>query len=86
MEDGIANTGGFMVINSTDNTLDKTWQEIYDAMHAGKLCVVKDDSGTPEGGIKVSIVTYVLIDGGSYLADTYTASSATGYPEMIAPK
>ena len=41
MEDGIANAGGVMVINDTNGTLDKTWQEIRDAMEANTFCVVK---------------------------------------------
>jgi len=33
MEQGIANSGGMMVVHmSNENILDKTWQEIYDAM------------------------------------------------------
>lgn len=31
IEQGIAAGGGFLVINDIDGTLDKTWQEIYDA-------------------------------------------------------
>ncbi len=83
MEDGIANSDSVMVINLNNGTLDKTWQEVYDAMIAGKLCVVRDDSGTPEGGISVSIVYSVFINEGVYAvvaSDTYNTSSATGYP------
>ena len=84
MEDGIANAGGIMVINDTDNTLGKTWQEIYDAMAQGKVCVVRQDFGNLEEGISVNIVTYVYLLGGEYLVETgeikFIALSATGYP------
>lgn len=86
MEDGIVDAGGIMVINDTDNTLDKTWQEIYDAMAQGILCVVRKDDGTLEGGIEAYIVTLVYLSGEEYNVGiskderTYTASSATGYP------
>ena len=66
MEDGIAGAYEVMVINNTEEMLDKTWQEIYDAMAQGKLCVVKYDSGTPEGRISVSIVTNVDMNEGVY--------------------
>lgn len=88
MEDGIVDAGGIMVINDTDNTLDKTWQEIYDAMSAGKLCVVRKDEGTLEGGIEAYIVTIVYLSGEEYMVgiskdeNPYTASSATGYPKI----
>lgn len=89
MEDGIANSGGgVMVINDTDNTLDKTWQEIYDAMAQGILCVVRKDEGTLESGIEAYIVTIVYLSGEEYMVgiskdeNPYTASSATGYPKI----
>ncbi len=82
MEDGIANADGIMVINDTDNGLDKTWQEIYNAMAQGKVCVVRSDHGTPEGGINTFMVISVYVAEGTYTltADMYTyrASSATG--------
>lgn len=89
MEDGIANAdGGVMVINDTDNTLDKTWQEIYDAMAQGILCVVRKDEGTLEGGIEAYIVTLVYLSIDEYRVGIskdeipYSASSATGYPKI----
>ncbi len=85
MEDGIADAGGVMVINDTDGMLDKTWQEIYDALAQGKLCAAIYNSGNLETGISVRIVTNVDINEGVYAVDasgTYTTSSATGYPEI----
>lgn len=86
MEDGIANAGGIMVINDTDGTLDKTWQEIHDAMAQGKLCVIRRDVETLASGIEAYIVILVYLSGEEYKVKmsnderTYTASSATGYP------
>ena len=85
MEYGIVDAGGIMVINDTDNGLDKTWQEIYDAMAQGKLCVVRYNYGDLEGGITADTVTKVYSAEGKYNVkfgvDEYAASSATGYPE-----
>ena len=67
IEDGIANAGGVMVINVTSGTLDKTWQEIYDAMAQGKLCVVKYDSGTLEGGMNLNMISSVSVENGNYV-------------------
>lgn len=88
MEDGIVGAYEVMVINDDDGTLDKTWQEIHDAMAQGKLCVVM---GAVETGFSVSPVTLVNIGiGGVYKVEagessTYTASSATEYPKTGGP-
>lgn len=83
MEDGIADAGGVMVINVTDNAFDKTWQEIHDAMDQGKMCVVRKDLG---GGITHSIVDSVMELGEKHTVgvgeNTYSVTSATGYPEF----
>lgn len=64
--------------------LDKTWQEIYDAMAQGKLCAIRNDTGTLEGGITFKTVSDVYVDAEEYVVGsgelTYSASSATGYP------
>ena len=88
LEEGVKDAYEVMVINNNDNTLDKTWQEIYDAMAQGILCVVRKDGGTLEGGIEAYIVTLVYLSGEEYMVgiskdeNPYTASSATGYPEI----
>ena len=87
MEDGIAGAYEVMVINeSTDGIFDKTWQEIYDAMAQGKMCVVRVVGETTEEGITNNTVTSAFSSEGKYMvviggSETYTASSATGYPE-----
>lgn len=35
--------GGTYIIHLVNNALDKTWQEIYDALHKGKICVIYED-------------------------------------------
>lgn len=50
IEDGIAGAGGVLVVNETIDestgiaTLDKTWQEIYDAMFVGGVIISNRDS------------------------------------------
>lgn len=84
MEDGIEGAYEVMVIDDTDGTLDKTWQEIYDAMSQGKLCVVRTDKGDLEGGITANMVTSIYFtseEGAVYAGQaTYITSSTTGYP------
>lgn len=81
MEDGIEGAYEVMVIDNTDGTLDKTWQEIYDAIEQGKLCVVRKPL---ENGIAVNAVGEISLSEGEYVVtnalDSYIASSATGYP------
>ena len=100
MEDGIA-AGGLMVISSTYDeqteliTLGKTWQEIFDALKAGVLCIVQSwDVGSSNsayvglacsavGAINQYIVN-VIVSGGSttVTALVYTTNTADGYPSM----
>lgn len=73
--------GGVLVVTDTNGTLDKTWQEIYDADFA---VVVQS---VPAGKKKYA-VTAVLSnrDNTEFLVNliedpaSYTASSADGYP------
>lgn len=79
IENGIANAGGVLVVNVDENsTLDKTWQEIYDA----PLAVVKSIG---EGGNRTTIIVATSISDNNYdvevsNGETYTADSAEGYP------
>ena len=83
LEEGVKDAYGVMVINNNDNTLDKTWQEIYDAIGAGKLCVVRTTLG--ETIRSVGIVSSASSLGNEYTVDTtsndtFKATSSTGYP------
>lgn len=73
--------GGVLVVTDTNGTLDKTWQEIYDADFAVVVQSV-------QAGKKKYAVTAVLRnrDNTEFLVNliedpaSYTASSADGYP------
>ena len=92
MEDGIADASAMMVISVTldeqteTETLGKTWQEIYDAMAHGKLCVRKLDTGNINDGIYNHIVSAIYFSDieGTYKVEigksAYSATSADGYP------
>lgn len=72
--------GGMLVITTTDSTLDKTWQEIYDAMADSKLCVIFD---VDQNTVEIDIVA--VADAGDYytlhtMTSTYIASTANDYP------
>lgn len=41
IEQGIANAGSAVIITETNNTLDKTFAEIYDLVHSGTPCYIK---------------------------------------------
>ena len=73
--------GGVLVVHDVNGTLDKTWQEIHDAMLSGGAVIETDGSRNQS----VTIITEVDYDkrGGEYgvLGKTqYTAFSADGYP------
>ena len=82
IENGIAD-GGVTIVNATTEddvtTLDRTWQEIYDAT----IAFLKDSNGFI-GTINA------FEDSGTYIASCdsveYTTDSANGYPSAEAPK
>lgn len=83
----IDNNGFGLVANGTTEdtvtTLDKTWQEIYDAFSSGKNVVILwlNEGETANAGIVVSVYTsgddYCLKDAND---NVFVASSADGYP------
>ena len=69
--------GGVLVVTETDGTLDKTWQEIHDAM---KSVGAVYDGGDDDG---VYIISSTIIDTNYIVncsAGEWVASSASGYP------
>lgn len=80
-----ASGGGVLVVTGTNGTLDKTWQEIHDAMLSSGAAIVLDDN-TAESVVSVgiekgdySVIVLNVSDSEWY---TYAASSADGYPTL----
>ena len=78
---GGGSSGGVLVVTDTDGTLDKTWQEIHDAVLSGSAVI------SAYGGDALYVVCSVDVgkDYGvwTYNSDvTYIAASASGYPEL----
>lgn len=83
MEQGIedAGSGQVLVVTDTDGTLDKTWQEIYDAFP--NVYIVN--------GIKKAICSSMTYDSGGFYVTLpngkgYRAELSTDYPEYKIPK
>ena len=75
--------GGVLVVTDTDGTLDKTWQEIHDALLIGGVVIDRSNA------LGVNILTVDNVVGGlSFKVSNtgaviiYTASSASGYPVL----
>lgn len=81
IEDGVA-YNRTMTVNDNDRTLDKTWQEIYDAATSGLVIYIKDSSNN------YAMVINVLDKDNSYDVEifngygvlSYKASSPSDYP------
>lgn len=78
----VANAGGGLVVNATIEgntvTMDKTWQEIFDAVSAGMSVVLASDSFA-------MTITNVSSQNGysvSTAEDVFIASTADDYPSM----
>lgn len=77
--------GGVLIVNDVNGTLDKTWQEIYDA----GFSVIKEPNGL------LMFCAGALTYDGNYIAPYFnpmlntvtdwTASSANGYPSSGQP-
>ena len=83
LENAVANGGGILVINSQNNTLDKTYQEIEDAFTNKMLCIVFANIGLLT---KCYFVESVYSNQGQYnmlLSDNnimYIANTKDDYP------
>lgn len=87
--------GAFVVNMDAQNTLDKTWQEIYDAATSGQVVTVIRQISA-EGQMVYNIMPVLIVASGegvyyvSAIAFTqgasqvnFAATSADGYPEMV---
>ncbi len=67
----------------TSLALDNTWQEIYDALAAGRYVLGLDQY---EGGVTQHPINNAEINGSDYCVSVgnqvYTANSADGYPAL----
>ncbi len=96
MEQGIADgysSGGGLILHVNQSgdtyTLDKTWQEIWDAMESGQsVLVVKSDSESGYGSVYHTYVTNIYFETGEiidyvvYAGNNFSAGSPSGYPSF----
>jgi hypothetical protein len=69
--------GGVLVVTDTDGTLDKTWQEIHDAMLAGgAVLAVGEDRVACITEVSHGMNVYVV----SLSGHTYSSPTKSGYP------
>lgn len=79
--EGGGSTGGVMVVHLNGNRLDKTWQEISDAMKSGMPVMVNSVAGDEVSNNWVNVARdngddfVVLINN-----DSYETNSSDGYP------
>ena len=84
IEAGIA-SGGVLVVTDTEGTLDKTWQEIHDAVFVVYNTAMSQDNMT---GIFIAYAqgVFTAIDGNTYgvafsgNAGTFVTGTPNGYP------
>ena len=78
--------GGAFVVTDTGGTLDKTWQEIHDAMMNGIVYVLNEQPFSC-----MAIVTGIIENGNSneyivfvgYEGNAYSTNTKTGYPKAL---
>ena len=86
--EGGGSTGGGLVVHVNDGTLDKTWQEIHDAMSSGSSVVIDGGDDFLELGHPICTVLSTAIDGDYYcvsaaLGVLYRVDSTDGYPVHV---
>ena len=78
-KNGGGSGGGVLVLTDTDGTLDKTWQEIHDAMLSGGVTIVIPDDGVyAVDSIYIDTKYFVGASGAEWISET-----ADGYPARI---
>lgn len=83
VEAGGGSGGGVLVVTDTDGTLDKTWQEIHDAMLLGGASISADNPPRVMNVIAASHDTRAnLFDVSAWGDARYQASSESGYPTL----
>ena len=87
LENAVANSaeGSILKVNNLDGTLDKTWQEIYNAFLSGTVVVTYEDIGQKFTQMVLSVgkVNENYIVTLNLSNNAYQASSADGYPVFI---
>lgn len=90
MESGIANAGGALIVTIEDDTLDKTWQEIHDAVENGQVVLFYYTTSDGKFACYLSSVEYDsslesysinLFNADSGAVMWLGTSTANGYPE-----
>lgn len=86
LEQGIA-SGGVLVVHYENGALDKTWQEIHDAVASGQFIVIQNEN---DDGIFWNYISSVESSGGDYYVSVFwsgsisksdlTTDSPNGYP------
>lgn len=90
---GGSSGGGVLVVHDVDGTLDKTWQEIYDAGAAVIWMQWNESSGVGRSIFYVYATYYdsddngyyvnvFHVDNGEFKTDYFWADSATSYPSL----
>ena len=74
--------GGVFVINDNNGTLDKTWQEIYDAFTAKKVAIIYIAEVSAYYVCEVNHNTYYNVRSNGVSKLNYIAESADGYPYL----
>ena len=91
LEGGVAAAGSMLIVhetydeNTSTYTLDKTWQEIYDALISGIAILFQADFNE-EDKVEQSFFNTAYITDDSFVCDgnvQYSASTANGYPSRI---
>ena len=83
-----------MVVKNVNNTLDKTYQEIYDSLAAGTpVFIIYYDAGTSAWGIHYVtrafayaedfMIRAMTCDGGTPTKVDYSTPSVNGYPSLV---
>lgn len=82
---GGGSSGGVLVVHDVLGTLDKTWQEIANAVATTGAAIVHDNDGAIVAAFSVTGAAFNLTKEKYYVlvgADSYGCASASGYPKL----
>lgn len=81
----LSNSGGVLVVHDALGTLDKTWQEIANAVATTGAAIVYDHDGALGAAVSVTGAGINLISGKYYVVANdanFECASASGYPAL----
>ncbi len=89
LETGLQSASPFIIHEADDGVLDKTWQEIYNAMSASIFCIsIYTQNNDVVSNVTINYIQSIVLQEGAYTlvygdGTPFSASTANDYPVLV---